>query len=71
MRCSKCGREIPDGIKFCRYCGTKVNAENMIGNIPDEGRNKSIVKIVVIVVSAVLVAALITGLIYWQISKKN
>lgn len=71
MRCSKCGREIPNNIKFCRYCGTKVKTGNPIGSIPDEGRNRSIVKIIVIIVSAVLVTALIAGLIYWQMSKED
>lgn len=24
MYCSKCGKQIPDGSRFCQYCGTKV-----------------------------------------------
>lgn len=25
MKCSNCGRVIPDGAKFCKYCGVPVN----------------------------------------------
>lgn len=24
MRCRECGAELPDGVSFCRYCGSKV-----------------------------------------------
>lgn len=27
MRCSKCGLELADGVKFCRFCGAKVEEE--------------------------------------------
>lgn len=27
MKCSSCGKEIPDGSKFCTYCGTKCEAK--------------------------------------------
>ena len=26
MFCTKCVKEIPDGIKFCPYCGNKVDS---------------------------------------------
>ena len=32
MKCSRCGRELPDGALFCNYCGCKVTG------MP-EGRN--------------------------------
>lgn len=25
MFCGNCGKEMPDSIKFCPYCGTKLN----------------------------------------------
>ncbi len=33
MRCIKCGQEIPDGGKFCRYCGAKQE------EMPKDGAN--------------------------------
>ena len=24
MRCSQCGMELPEGAKFCRYCGNRI-----------------------------------------------
>lgn len=24
MRCRECGADLPDGVSFCRYCGSKV-----------------------------------------------
>ena len=27
MFCKKCGKEIDDGVKFCPYCGTNMEAE--------------------------------------------
>lgn len=24
MRCKECGADLPDGVSFCRYCGSKV-----------------------------------------------
>ena len=28
MYCPNCGKEIPDGSKFCPYCGTKIISSN-------------------------------------------
>ena len=30
MFCRKCGNEIPDGVKFCTYCGTPVQAKKTV-----------------------------------------
>lgn len=37
MNCKQCGRQIPEGALFCKYCGTRVDhgEENRQGN----GRN--------------------------------
>ena len=32
MRCTSCGSEIPDGIKFCTSCGAKVEEPASIDN---------------------------------------
>lgn len=26
MRCRECGADLPDGVSFCRYCGSKVES---------------------------------------------
>ncbi len=37
MFCEKCGKEIPDDVKFCRYCGSSTE-----GNVSEiENENKS------------------------------
>lgn len=28
MKCRECGADIPDGVSFCRYCGSKVEPVN-------------------------------------------
>lgn len=37
MFCLKCGRELPDGAKFCAYCGAQINSTT--NQIP-ENRNQ-------------------------------
>lgn len=36
MYCSHCGKEIPEGTKFCPQCGADVSAEKKIRNTADE-----------------------------------
>jgi tetratricopeptide (TPR) repeat protein len=35
MFCPNCGKEIPDGSKFCPYCGAKIG---IVEGIPGRGR---------------------------------
>lgn len=35
MKCTECGRQIPDGALFCKYCGTRVQA----GEEPQQDKN--------------------------------
>ena len=37
MFCDKCGKEIPDGVKFCRYCGSTVEADESISESESTG----------------------------------
>lgn len=30
MKCSKCGKEINEQAKFCKYCGTPVQVEKQV-----------------------------------------
>lgn len=36
MKCSKCGKEIEDGWRFCNFCGNKIEIKNEIINAKDE-----------------------------------
>lgn len=38
MFCSKCGKEIPDGSKFCPYCGAKLS----LAGEPEESQVQSV-----------------------------
>ena len=33
MKCSKCGKEISENAKFCRYCGTPIQAEEGVSSV--------------------------------------
>ena len=35
MFCPKCGKEIPDGSKFCSYCGEKIEQVEEVRNEED------------------------------------
>ncbi len=37
MFCDKCGKEIPDGANFCRYCGSTVEADEIISESESTG----------------------------------
>lgn len=60
MYCSKCGKEIPENIEFCRYCGNSKN--NII-------RKKHLRVIVPIIVIALIIIA--TIIYYLFIKDKN
>ena len=34
MFCYKCGKQLPDGAKFCKYCGTSLG-EVKKNNVPE------------------------------------
>ena len=57
MRCPNCGREIPDGSKFCPYCGFEIKEKKEeVKGIRREKRKffVSIITIVIILISAFL-----------------
>lgn len=39
MYCDKCGKEIKDDVKFCRYCGALMEAQS--SNHPEGGHRKA------------------------------
>lgn len=56
MYCTKCGKEITDNSKFCKYCGN----ENMKKkSIPKE--SQKIISVVIIVILIFAVGRTITG----------
>lgn len=63
MFCVKCGKEIPEGTKFCPYCGNQVGTSE--GNTPAAPMKKSgNMKTVVIVLCAIVVVlAVAVGLL--------
>lgn len=36
MKCSSCGKEIPNSVKFCKYCGAEAVPENISTEIVEE-----------------------------------
>lgn len=83
MICPKCNRQLPDGVKFCTYCGSplmqntpqypmntpaqnppvpmsQVNVQINQKNVSDKKRNIA----VPLIVSVLLVAAIVCGIIF-------
>lgn len=70
MYCRKCGNEIPDGVKFCTYCGTSVQpkkpakmelaeVQKTEKEIQPEKAKKSILPAIGIVVCVVFALAMV------------
>ncbi len=38
MKCNGCGKEIPDNLKFCKYCGTPVKKEGNVDSSVDTAK---------------------------------
>jgi uncharacterized membrane protein YvbJ len=62
MFCPKCGKEIPDGSKFCPYCGyqiAKVDKEEKVQTIEltSKGLKKQLLFAVLIIIIGILFAA--------------
>lgn len=71
MRCGRCGREIPSGVRFCIYCGEKVKGNDLLNNHDAEDtlkKNRRVKVKAVIVTIAVLLLAAAGILVYWQVS---
>jgi hypothetical protein len=76
LKCTKCGREIPDNTLFCSYCGNRVGPDWGIGPGTQEGAPKQkasevLVLVVVLVVVAVVIAGIfITVVVMNEVGKE-
>ena len=61
MFCPNCGRQIPDGSKFCPYCGAKL--EGRIENIPKSKSSRSIAKIIIPIILVIVILAGLFGVV--------
>ena len=61
MFCPKCGKEIPDGAKFCKFCGNEIkkNRGPIKGRIVKKGNVKKDEKASPVLIGAVVVAAIV------------
>lgn len=61
MFCPKCGKEIPDGAKFCKFCGNEIkkNRGPINGRIVKKGNVKKDEKASPVLIGAVVVAAIV------------
>ena len=55
MFCPNCGRQIPDGSKFCPYCGASLEGKAV--NIPKSKSSRSIAKIIIPIVLVIVILA--------------
>lgn len=74
MFCDKCGREIPDSVKFCRYCGNNTEGNGSKNESSGDSTGDHLIhkgehkvkkhKRLLIIMIAIVVLALVAALIY-------
>ncbi|MBE6782722.1 MAG: zinc-ribbon domain-containing protein [Ruminococcaceae bacterium] len=79
ITCPKCGKQLADGARFCKFCGSQVpqiNVQNPVQNnaqipareiqvtAPAPEKKKSSKGIVIAIVAIVLIAAIVLGIIF-------
>ena len=69
MFCPKCGKDLPDNSKFCKYCGSQIKNKGTLSHVPasagDDEKSKNIIivgLVALIVVLIVVFAAIGTGM---------
>ena len=79
MYCRKCGKEINENAKFCKYCGNPVvkGGGSSGGQISSElpkpqsghkpGKASSVIGIILLFVAVILILAALTGFFKWDI----
>lgn len=63
--CDKCGNELKKGQVFCDKCGNKIVEENDLNKVVEtDTKKKSSIKIIIIaIISVIVIAGIITGII--------
>lgn len=65
MICPKCGKEIVDGSNFCKFCGFKLNIENLDQVVSNKYQNRESEKkkknIIIATLVVVIIIIAITG----------
>jgi len=61
MFCPNCGRQIPDGSKFCPYCG--ANLEGRVYTSKTKSSSRSIANIIVPIILVIVILASLFGLV--------
>ena len=67
MRCTKCGNDITDGLKFCPSCGQKVEIKKQ----KIKNKKKSKVKIVLFIETILAICLLITTIFFRENLKSS
>lgn len=62
--CPKCGKELADGVKFCKYCGTEIVVQSGIQQSQQKTPAKSSKKVMIAVIAVLLVALIVLGVIF-------
>ena len=69
MFCPKCGKDLPDNSKFCKYCGSQIKNKGTLSHAPtsagddENGKNIIIIGLVALIVVLIIVfAAIGTGM---------
>lgn len=77
MFCPKCGKDLPDNSKFCKYCGSKIKSQGTLSHPPkssgndDKVKNMIIVGLVALIVVLILVFAAVSTGIFNENSNSN
>ena len=51
MFCPKCGKDLPDNSKFCKYCGSQIKNKGTLSHVPasagddEKSKNGSVLKL--------------------------
>lgn len=77
MFCTKCGEEIPDGSKFCKFCGNKTlprevpNNQPQQATVPSNNQSQSNNTPMIIGIAVAVVVCLAGGMYYFSSSSKQ
>ena len=70
MNCTNCGIEVPDEAQTCPACGADLTPSPTAEQQSQPSPNKA-KRIAIIVVAAVVLIALIAGIVFWQASVRK